>query len=124
MCNRLLVHKPEKDVIIQAILDETLHVRNSTLAWVCTSSEVKTVVNLEERLESHEARLYTLENLDIPQQVSKVVDELVTDAVDWAIKALLCNRFRDLPKADMKEILHQRMWKTNFYKAHWWFQRQ
>nr|GFB08188.1 hypothetical protein [Tanacetum cinerariifolium] len=72
---------------------------------------------LEERLESHEARLYTLENLDIPQQVSKVVDEIVTDAVDWAIQAPLCNRFRDLPKADMKEILHQRMWKTNFYKA-------
>nr|GEW50111.1 E-beta-farnesene synthase [Tanacetum cinerariifolium] len=28
------------------------------------------------------------------------------------------NRFRDLPKADMKEILHQRMWETNSYKTH------
>nr|GFA28840.1 hypothetical protein [Tanacetum cinerariifolium] len=51
---------------------------------------------LEERLDSHGARLYTLENLDIPQQ----------------------NRFRDLPEADMKEILHQRMWEINSYKAH------
>nr|GEV58620.1 E-beta-farnesene synthase [Tanacetum cinerariifolium] len=25
---------------------------------------------------------------------------------------------RDLPEADMKEILHQRMWETNFYKTH------
>nr|GEX89999.1 integrase, catalytic region, zinc finger, CCHC-type, peptidase aspartic, catalytic [Tanacetum cinerariifolium] len=25
---------------------------------------------------------------------------------------------RDLPKVDMKEILHQRMWETNSYKAH------
>nr|GEV91308.1 putative ribonuclease H-like domain-containing protein [Tanacetum cinerariifolium] len=25
---------------------------------------------------------------------------------------------RDLPKADMKEILHQRMWETNSYKTH------
>nr|GEV58959.1 integrase, catalytic region, zinc finger, CCHC-type, peptidase aspartic, catalytic [Tanacetum cinerariifolium] len=25
---------------------------------------------------------------------------------------------RDLPEADMKEILHQRMWETNSYKAH------
>nr|GEV88848.1 retrovirus-related Pol polyprotein from transposon TNT 1-94 [Tanacetum cinerariifolium] len=52
--------------------------------------------HLEERLDSHESRLYTLENLDIPQQ----------------------NRFRDLPEADMKDILHQRMWETNSYKAH------
>nr|GEX61429.1 E-beta-farnesene synthase [Tanacetum cinerariifolium] len=46
---------------------------------------------LEERLDSHGARLYTLENLDIPQ---------------------------DLPEADMKEILHQRIWETKSYKDH------
>nr|GEU86350.1 hypothetical protein [Tanacetum cinerariifolium] len=74
--------------------------------------------HLEERLDSHRPRLYTLENLDISQHVSKAVDEIVTDAVDWAIQALLWNRFRDLPEADMKEILHQRMWETNSYKAH------
>nr|GEY73439.1 E-beta-farnesene synthase [Tanacetum cinerariifolium] len=50
--------------------------------------------------------------------VSKAVDEIVTDAVDWAIQSLLQNRFRDLPEADIKEILHQRMWETNSYKTH------
>nr|GEV78009.1 hypothetical protein [Tanacetum cinerariifolium] len=74
--------------------------------------------HLEERLDSHGSRLYTLENLNIPQQVSKAVDEIATDAVDWAIQAPLQNRFRDLPEADMKEILHHRMWETNSYKAH------
>nr|GEU55923.1 retrovirus-related Pol polyprotein from transposon TNT 1-94 [Tanacetum cinerariifolium] len=73
--------------------------------------------HLEERLDSHGARLYTLKNLDIPHQVSKAVDEIVTDAVDWAIQAPLRNRFRDLPEADIKEILHQRMWETNSYKT-------
>nr|GFB27678.1 E-beta-farnesene synthase [Tanacetum cinerariifolium] len=38
--------------------------------------------HLEERLDSHESRLYKLENLDIPQHVSKTIDEIVTDAVD------------------------------------------
>nr|GEU98731.1 integrase, catalytic region, zinc finger, CCHC-type, peptidase aspartic, catalytic [Tanacetum cinerariifolium] len=52
------------------------------------------------------------------QQVSKAMNEIVIDAVDWAIQALLLNRFRDLPEADMKEILHQQMWETNSYKAH------
>nr|GEU94305.1 histone deacetylase 14 [Tanacetum cinerariifolium] len=73
--------------------------------------------NLEERLDSYGACIYTLENLDIPQQVSKVVDEIVTDEVDWAIQDLLRNRFREFPKADMKEILHQQIWETNSYKA-------
>nr|GEV40029.1 retrovirus-related Pol polyprotein from transposon TNT 1-94 [Tanacetum cinerariifolium] len=66
----------------------------------------------------HGARLYILKNLDIPYQVSKAVDKIVTDVVDWAIQAPLWNRFRDLPEADMKEILHQRMWETNSYKTH------
>ncbi|GJY84706.1 hypothetical protein Tco_0498732 [Tanacetum coccineum] len=73
---------------------------------------------LEERLDKHGSRLYKLENLDIPYQVSKVVDEIVMDAVDWAIQAPLRDRFRDLPEADMKEILHHRMWETKSYEAH------
>nr|GFA23836.1 hypothetical protein [Tanacetum cinerariifolium] len=74
--------------------------------------------NIEERLDKHGARLYTLEQLDISQQVSIAVSEVVTDAVDWAMKAPLRNHFRDLPKVDMKEILHQRMWESDYYKSH------
>ncbi|GKB80557.1 hypothetical protein Tco_0947452 [Tanacetum coccineum] len=37
---------------------------------------------LEERMEKHGSRLYKCENLDIPHQVSKAVDEIVTDVVD------------------------------------------
>ncbi|GKB48788.1 hypothetical protein Tco_0899541 [Tanacetum coccineum] len=73
---------------------------------------------MEERMDKHGSRLYKLENLDIPHQVRKAVDEIVTDAVDWAIQAPLRDRLRDLPEADMKEILHHRMWETNSYKAH------
>nr|GEZ17850.1 hypothetical protein [Tanacetum cinerariifolium] len=69
------------------------------------------------RLDSHGARLYTLEQLDIHHQVSKAIDEVVTDAVDWAMQVPLRNRFRDLREADMKEILHQRMWETDSYKS-------
>ncbi|GJT12602.1 hypothetical protein Tco_0859644 [Tanacetum coccineum] len=64
---------------------------------------------LEERLDKHGSKLYKLENQDIPNQVSKVVDEIVTDAVDWAMQAPLRERFRDLPEADVKEILHNRI---------------
>ncbi|GJZ04316.1 retrovirus-related pol polyprotein from transposon TNT 1-94 [Tanacetum coccineum] len=73
---------------------------------------------LEERMDKQGSRLYKLENLDIPHQVSKAVDEIVTDAVNWALQAPLRDRFRDLPEADMKEILHHRMWESNSYQAH------
>ncbi|GKE20736.1 hypothetical protein Tco_1432248 [Tanacetum coccineum] len=73
---------------------------------------------LEERLDKHGSRLYKLENLNIPHQVRKVVDEIVTDAVDWAMQALLRACFRDLPTVDMKEILQQRMFEDNTYKTH------
>ncbi|GJW56178.1 hypothetical protein Tco_0102909 [Tanacetum coccineum] len=73
---------------------------------------------LEERLDKHGSRLYRLENQDIPNQVSKAVDEIVTDAVDKAMQAPLRERFRDLPEADMKEILHNRMWESKSYQTH------
>ncbi|GJU66590.1 hypothetical protein Tco_1252849 [Tanacetum coccineum] len=66
---------------------------------------------LEERLDKQGTRLYNLENLNIPHKVSQAVDEIVTDAVDWAMQAPLRVRFRDLPTVDMKEILQQRMRK-------------
>ncbi|GKC58219.1 retrovirus-related pol polyprotein from transposon TNT 1-94 [Tanacetum coccineum] len=73
---------------------------------------------LEERLDKHGTRLYNLENLNIPYKVSQAVDEIVTDAVDWAMQAPLRARFRDLPTVDMKAILQQRMFEDDSYKAH------
>nr|GEU36455.1 putative reverse transcriptase domain-containing protein [Tanacetum cinerariifolium] len=101
----------------QSTTDSMLMKRISELEYVMANL-IQDNKHLKERLDSHGARLYTLENIDIPQQVSKAVDEIVTDVVDWAIQALLQNRFRDLPEANMKKILHQRMWETNSYKAH------
>ncbi|GJW67888.1 hypothetical protein Tco_0122312 [Tanacetum coccineum] len=49
---------------------------------------------------------------------SDPIDEIVTDAVDWAMQAPLRARFRDLPTIDIKEILQQWMFKDNSYKAH------
>ncbi|GKB05451.1 hypothetical protein Tco_0833646 [Tanacetum coccineum] len=49
--------------------------------------------------------------------VSQAVNEIVTDAVDWAMQASLRARFRDLPTVNMKEILQQRMFEDDSYKA-------
>ncbi|GKB01934.1 hypothetical protein Tco_0829978 [Tanacetum coccineum] len=73
---------------------------------------------LEERLDKHGSRLYKLDNQDILNQVSKAVDEIVMDDVDWAMQAPLRERFRDLPEADIKQILHNRMWESKSYQTH------
>nr|GFA82611.1 hypothetical protein [Tanacetum cinerariifolium] len=79
----------------QSTTDSMLMKRIDELEQIMTN-QIQDNKHLEERLDSHGECLYTLENLDIPQQ----------------------NHFRDFPEADMKEILHQRMWETNSYKAH------
>ncbi|GJQ96475.1 hypothetical protein Tco_0007614 [Tanacetum coccineum] len=73
---------------------------------------------VEERLDKQGTRLYNLENLNIPHKVSQAVDEIVTDAVDWAMQAPLRVRFRDLPTVDMNEIIQQRMFEDDSYKTH------
>ncbi|GJR37623.1 retrovirus-related pol polyprotein from transposon TNT 1-94 [Tanacetum coccineum] len=73
---------------------------------------------LEERLDKHGTRLYNLENLNIPRKVRKAVDEIVTNAVDWAMQAPLRARFSDLPAIDMKEVLQQWMFEDKSYLAH------
>ncbi|GKE30616.1 hypothetical protein Tco_1446000 [Tanacetum coccineum] len=52
---------------------------------------------LGERLDKQGTRVFNLEKLDIPHKVSQVVDQIVIDAVDWAMQAPLQARFRDLP---------------------------
>ncbi|GJW89924.1 retrovirus-related pol polyprotein from transposon TNT 1-94 [Tanacetum coccineum] len=45
------------------------------------------------------------------------LEQHMADMVE-AIQAPLKDRFRDLPEADMEEILHHRMWESNSYQAH------
>ncbi|GJY95336.1 retrovirus-related pol polyprotein from transposon TNT 1-94 [Tanacetum coccineum] len=66
------------------------------------------------KLEQHMADLLQ-DNLALGE--SQAVDEIVADAVDWAMQASLQAHFRDLPTVDMKEILQQRMFGDNSYKA-------
>ncbi|GJU34515.1 hypothetical protein Tco_1182869 [Tanacetum coccineum] len=95
----------------------------TTTTTATTTTTIMTTIPLppqpqQERLDKHGSRIYRLENQDIPNQVSKAVDEIVMDVVDWAMHAPLRERFRDLPEADMKEILHNRMWESKSYQTH------
>ncbi|GJX69076.1 hypothetical protein Tco_0304803 [Tanacetum coccineum] len=54
---------------------------------------------------------------DLPYKIDEAVREAVKEAVHVDLQAPLRDRFRELPEADMKEILHKRMFESGTYKS-------
>nr|GEU89158.1 integrase, catalytic region, zinc finger, CCHC-type, peptidase aspartic, catalytic [Tanacetum cinerariifolium] len=74
----------------------------------------KTLDNTSRNLGS---KVFTLDLRDLPHKIDEVVCESMRGVVHVALQALLRDRFRELPEADMKEILHQCMFETGTYKS-------
>ncbi|GKB32666.1 hypothetical protein Tco_0872067 [Tanacetum coccineum] len=74
----------------------------------------KTLDNTTQNLRS---RVFTLELRDLPHKIDEAVREAVKEAVHVALQAPLRDRFRELPEANMKEILHKRMFESGTYKS-------
>ncbi|GJV65141.1 hypothetical protein Tco_1475969 [Tanacetum coccineum] len=72
--------------------------------------------NLDNTTRNLGSRVYTLELRDLPHKINEAVRENVKEAVQIALQAPLRDRFRDLSEEDMKEMLHQRMFKSGTYK--------
>ncbi|GKA87595.1 hypothetical protein Tco_0809359 [Tanacetum coccineum] len=115
--------KTNAEAEVQSMVSVPIHQDTSSVPPMTTpiidltKSDIKQL-GPGKRLDKHGSRLYKLENLNIPHQVSKAVDEIVTDAVDWAMQAPLQARFKVLPSIDIKEILQQWMFEDNTYKTH------
>ncbi|GKB94544.1 hypothetical protein Tco_0980681 [Tanacetum coccineum] len=73
--------------------------------------------NLDNTSQNLRSRVFTLELRDLPHKINEAVRESVKEAVHMALQALLRDCFRELPEADMKEILYQRMFETGTYKS-------
>nr|GEY91885.1 hypothetical protein [Tanacetum cinerariifolium] len=74
----------------------------------------KTLDNTSRNLRS---MVFILEVRDLPHKIDEAVCKSVKEAVHIALQAPLRDRFRELPEADMKEIIHQRMFKSDSYKS-------
>nr|GEW58112.1 integrase, catalytic region, zinc finger, CCHC-type, peptidase aspartic, catalytic [Tanacetum cinerariifolium] len=74
----------------------------------------KTLDNTTQNLGS---RVFTLEFKDLPHKIDEAFCKSVKEAVHIALQALLRDRFRELPEADIKEIVHQRMFESGSYKS-------
>nr|GEV13199.1 retrovirus-related Pol polyprotein from transposon TNT 1-94 [Tanacetum cinerariifolium] len=63
------------------------------------------------------SKVFTLELRDPPHKIDQTVNTVIKEVVHIALQASLRDRFRELPEADMKEILHQRMFESGSYKS-------
>ncbi|GJY97614.1 hypothetical protein Tco_0514524 [Tanacetum coccineum] len=71
----------------------------------------------EQTTQALSSRIFTLELRDLPYKINQTANEVVKEVVHIALQAPLRDRFRELPEADMKEILHQRMFESGSYKS-------
>ncbi|GJZ15167.1 hypothetical protein Tco_0550844 [Tanacetum coccineum] len=73
--------------------------------------------NLDNTTQNLGSRVYTLKLRDLPHKINEAIRENVKEAVQIALQAPLRECFRDLSEEDMKEMLHQRMFKSGTYKS-------
>nr|GEV87485.1 retrovirus-related Pol polyprotein from transposon TNT 1-94 [Tanacetum cinerariifolium] len=83
-----------------------------------TTTEITTTTTTTSLPPPYQQQQSTTDAMMMKRIGEQSCNEVVTDAVDWAMQAPLQNRFKDLPEADMKEILHRCMWETDSYKSH------
>ncbi|GJR95756.1 hypothetical protein Tco_0267930 [Tanacetum coccineum] len=123
-------------LMTSSIIDLTVSQPASTMvqASIPTSTATENQT-LEERLDKQGNRMHQLETQDlsgmikeqimeymrtqeIDQKIHEMVKEAVTASVQYAMRAPLCARFKDLLTFDMKEILLQRMLEENYDKGY------
>ncbi|GJQ88909.1 hypothetical protein Tco_0000048 [Tanacetum coccineum] len=75
--------------------------------------------NLDNTTRNLGSSVYTLELRDLPHKINEAVHKNVKEAVQIALQAPLQDRFRDLSEEDMKEMLHQRMFKLAWTNHFW-----
>ncbi|GJY44768.1 hypothetical protein Tco_0432981 [Tanacetum coccineum] len=92
----------------QSTTDSELAARVLALEQKFTAFKQKSK-NLDNTTQNLGSRVFTLELRDLPHKIDEAVRENVKEAVQIALQAPLRDRFIDLPEADMKEMLHQRM---------------
>ncbi|GJT33547.1 hypothetical protein Tco_0923966 [Tanacetum coccineum] len=100
----------------QSTTDSSLASRVLTLEQRCADLEKKHKLQ-DKTTQALSSRIFILELRDLPHKINQTVNEAVKEAVHVALQAPLRDRFRELPEADMKEILHQRMFESGTYKS-------
>ncbi|GKD00284.1 hypothetical protein Tco_1170558 [Tanacetum coccineum] len=71
---------------------------------------------LDNTIQNLGSKVFTLELQDLPHKIDEAVRDAIKESIHVAQQAPLRDRFRELPEADMKEILHQQIGTSSLLK--------
>ncbi|GKA88737.1 hypothetical protein Tco_0810501 [Tanacetum coccineum] len=94
----------------------TLDAHVSALEQICANFEKKNKVQ-DQTTQALSSRIFMLENHDLYLKIDKYINENVKEAVQNALKAPVCERFRELSEFEMKDILRDRMFESGSYRS-------
>ncbi|GJX13581.1 hypothetical protein Tco_0205339 [Tanacetum coccineum] len=100
----------------QSTTDFALVARVTTLEQICANFEKKNKVQ-DQTAHALSSRIFMLENHDLYLKIDKYINENVKEAVQDALQAPICERFRELSEFEMKEILRDRMFESGSYRS-------
>ncbi|GJT68604.1 hypothetical protein Tco_1020084 [Tanacetum coccineum] len=100
----------------QSSSDPDLASHVSALEQVCANFEKRHKLQ-EKTIQGLLSRVFDLELRDLPHKIDETVHEAVKKVVQIALQAPLKECFRDLSEAEMKEILHDRMFESGTYQS-------
>ncbi|GJT62373.1 hypothetical protein Tco_1005906 [Tanacetum coccineum] len=100
----------------QSTTESKLVARVTTLEQKFSGLEQKSKT-LDNTTRNLRSRVFTLKLRDLPHKINQRENKVVKEDVHVALQDPLRDRFRELPEADMKEILHQRMFEIGTYKS-------
>nr|GEX31640.1 retrovirus-related Pol polyprotein from transposon TNT 1-94 [Tanacetum cinerariifolium] len=98
------------------------HVSSTTQTPIFTATTATTTTTLplpppSQQQSTTNLEVFTLELRDLPHKINQTVNAVVKEVVHIDLQALLKHRYRELPEADMKEILHQQMFESRSYES-------
>ncbi|GKD09973.1 hypothetical protein Tco_1189658, partial [Tanacetum coccineum] len=101
-----LVSSPLQEPVIAATTEATT-----------TTLPLPPPLQQQSTIDSELVAVFTLKIRDLLHKINQTVNEVLKEAVHVALQVPLRHRFRELPEADMKEILHQWMFESGTYKS-------
>ncbi|GJY26141.1 retrovirus-related pol polyprotein from transposon TNT 1-94 [Tanacetum coccineum] len=108
--------KPPPPPQQQSTTDLELANRFSALEEICANL-VKKNKHQDQTTQALSSRIFTLKNHDFYLNIKNYINETVKEAVQNALQAPVCERFRELSKFKMKEILRDRMFERGSYRS-------
>ncbi|GKF14406.1 hypothetical protein Tco_0055868 [Tanacetum coccineum] len=100
----------------QSSTDLELANRVSALEKVCANFEKKCKLQ-DQTTQALSSRIFTLENHDLYLRIDNYINENVKEAIQDALQAPIRERFKELSEFKMKEIFHDRMFKSGSYES-------